>query len=604
MSEDTAMDHTASQQTPAPTGEITPGKVTAGKVTTAIRLGAGLIQGIALFLLHHAESVKAWPATQPLVFAPLVLVAAFAPFVILAGIGALRRNSLIVWALGATAFTAGLAFYGAWHGIDADKMPDVPVFVAIAAGLFIAHHLIQPAEAERRIVAAYPAYFDITWMHGVQLVLSVGFTGAFWILLFLGASLFKLIGIDAFQKLISEEAFAFPATTVMFAAAVQLTDVRSTLVRGVRTVALTLLAWLLPLMTLIAAGFLASLPFTGLEPLWKTRAATALLLTAAAHLIVLINAAYQDGDEAPPTVLKWAARIAGVLLIPIALLAAYGLALRVGQHGLTPDRVFAAAFVLVASGHAAGYALAAVRPGPWMKGLERTNVLMAFVILALLTALFTPIADPARLSVNDQVRRLERGTVKPAQFDYAFLRFDGGRHGRAVLERLKTSSDPQVAREAVQALAWNARPPINARPRFTRTTVYPAGRVLPQSLVQQDWLPSEGDSMCVYPDTTCSALLLDVDGDGHEEVLFSNGQMIDVIKQISKDSWKKVGTATTRCNGADLDKALKAGSARMADPVPRRDILIGDLRLAVTPFAASCALEAPSMIRGVMPNGH
>ena len=570
------MDHTASQS---------------ARTTTAIRLGTGLLQGLALFLLHHAENVKAWPATQPLAFAPLVLVALFAPFVVLAGIGALRRTSLIVWALGATAFTAGLAFYGAWQGVDADKMPDFPVFAAIAAGLFIAHHLIQPAQAERRWVARYPAYFDITWMHGVQLVLSAGFTGAFWILLYLGASLFKLIGIDAIQKLIAEEAFAFPATTVMFAAAVQLTDVRSTLVRGVRTVALTLLAWLLPLMTLIAAGFLASLPFTGLEPLWKTRAATALLLTAAAHLIVLINAAYQDGEDAPPVVLAWAARLTGVLLIPISLLAAYGLALRIGQHGLTPDRVFAAAFIVIAVGYAVGYTIAAVRPGAWMKALEKTNVAQAFVAIALILALFTPLADPARLSVNDQVSRLERGKVKPADFDYAFLRFDGGRHGRAVLTRLKTDKNPEIARGAAQALAWTVRPPLDARPRFTRTTVYPTGRVLPESLVKQDWLPQEGDSVCVYPETVCSALLLDVDGDGNEEVLFSNGGTLDVIKQFPKDSWKKIGTASARCSGTDLDKALKSGTARMADPVPRRDILVGDLRLAFTPFAAGCAVE-------------
>ena len=571
------------------------------RTTTAIRLGVGLLQGLALFLLHHAENVKAWPATQPLVFAPLVLVALAVPFVILAGIGALRRSSLIVWALGAAAFAAYLAFHGVWRDTTPDKMPDFPVFLAIAGGLFIAHHLIQPAEAERRWVASYPAYFDITWMHGVQLGLSAAFTGVFWILLYLGASLFKLIGIDAIQKLISEEAFAFPATTVMFAAAVQLTDVRSTLVRGVRTVALTLLAWLLPLMTLIAAGFLASLPFTGLEPLWKTRAATALLLTAAAHLIVLINAAYQCGTEPPPTVLKWAARIAGVLLIPIALLAAYGLALRIGQHGLTPERVFAAALVFVATGHAAGYAMAAFRRDAWMKTLERTNVVMAVISLVLLTALFTPIADPARLSVNDQADRLARGKVKPAEFDYAFLRFEGGRHGRAVLTRLKADKNPEIARGAGEALTWTVRPPLDARPRFTRTTVYPTGRVLPESLVKQDWLPSEGDSVCIYPGTTCSALLLDVDGDGNEEVLFANGGTLDVIKQFPKDSWKKIGTATARCSGTDLDQALKSGTARMADPVPRQDILIGDLRLAFTPFAAGCAVEAPGMVSGMVP---
>ncbi|WP_262423631.1 DUF4153 domain-containing protein [Brevundimonas denitrificans] len=73
------------------------------------------------------------------------------------------------------------------------------------------------------------------------------------------------------------------------------------------------------------------------------------MLSAAAALIILINAAYQDGepDGAPPVVLQWAARIAGVLLVPLIGLALWGLALRIGQHGLTPERIIAAACVLV-----------------------------------------------------------------------------------------------------------------------------------------------------------------------------------------------------------------------------------------------------------------
>lgn len=558
------------------------------RTTTAIRLGTGLLQGLALFLLHQAQEAKVWPATQPLAFAPLVLVALFTPFVVLAGIGALRRNSLIVWALVAAASAAGLAFYGAWLGVDGDKMPDAPVFLAIAAGLFIAHHLIQPAQAERRWVAAYPAYFDITWMHGVQLALSVAFTGAFWLLLILGSSLFKLIGIEAFQKLISQEAFAFPATTVMFAAAVQLTDVRSSLVRGVRTVALTLLAWLLPLMTLIAAGFLASLPFTGLEPLWKTKAATALLLTAAAHLIVLINAAYQDGEDAPHLILKWSARIAGLLLVPISLLAAYGLALRIGQYGLTPERVFAAAFVVIAAGYALGYTLAAVRPGAWMKALEQTNIAQAFVAIALVLALFTPIADPARLSVQDQVARLERGTVKAEAFDFQFLRFDSGPYGKAALEKLKASQDAAIARLAREASAQTDKtPPEPEKPDLSKIKVLPAGATLPASFVGQTW-DDESGSSCLYSESECLALLLDTDGDQTDEVLLLAGNAFEIFKSVD-GRWRKVAETQAGCQSVALDAAIKKGPVRMSEPEQRRDILVGDLRLVLTPAGPGCA---------------
>jgi hypothetical protein len=399
---------------------------------TIIRLATGLVQGLLLYGLWQADKSKVWPATQRELYAAFLMIVLFVPFVGLAGISALRLRTLAVWKAVTALVAGGLGAYGVWSGDPAAKGVDglgPHTFLAIAALVFIGHHLVQPADLERRRIARYPTYFDVTWKHGVQAVLSLGFTGAFWLLLFLAAALFKLIGVDAIGTLIRREWFIFPASAVMFAAAVQLTDVRANLVRGVRTVALTLLAWLLPLMALIAAAFLLTLPFTGLEPLWRTKSATVILLVADAFLILLTNAAYQDGTETTAVVLKWAARLAGVLLVPITGLAAYGLSLRIGQYGLSPDRIIAAACVLVAAGYAVGYVIAAVRPGAWMKALEATTIAMAFVVIVVLLALFTPIADPRRLSVEDQVSRLEKGRVKAADFDFRFLRFDAGRYG-------------------------------------------------------------------------------------------------------------------------------------------------------------------------------
>ena len=553
-----------------------------------IRLGVGLTQGVVLYLLSRAQDLKVWPSTQMLVFAPLVLAVLFAPFVILAGVGTLRRNSLILWTLAAATLAAALAVHGVWRQAEHDAMPSALVFLAVAVAVFIAHHLIQPAEARRRWLAPYDDYFDITWMHGVQLVLAVGFTAAFWILLFLGSALFQLIGIDAIQTLIREQAFAFPATTVMFAAAVDLTDGRSNLVRGVRTVALTLLAWLLPLMTLIAAGFLASLPFTGLEPLWKTKAATALLLTAAAHLIVLINAAYQDGEEAPQVILKWAARLAGLLLIPISLLAAYGLSLRIGQYGLTPDRIFAAALVIIATGYAVGYGVAALGQGGWMKALELTNIVQAFVALALILALFTPIADPARLSVNSQVARLERGKVKPEAFDFEFLRFSSGRYGEPALEKLKASKVEGVAARAKAAEAMKIKTaPVIEKIDLSNLAVYPAGRALPESFLRQDWRDDSG-SACIGQGSLCQALLLDVNADGTDEVLLSSGASFDVFS-FDGARWRKTAETPYVCDPVNLAAALKAGTVAMGEPAPQRDILVGGRRLFLIPAGDGCS---------------
>ena len=561
---------------------------------TIIRLATGLAQGLLLYALYQADKSKVWPATQRETYAALLMVFLFAPFVVLAGVSALRWRTLAAWKGVVVVAAAGLGAYGVWSGDPGARGVDglgPQTFFAVAALIFIGHHLVQPADMERRRIARFPTYFDVTWKHGVQAVLSLGFTGAFWLLLFLAAALFKLIGVDAIEKLIRHEWFSFPATAVMFAAAVQLTDVRANLVRGVRTVALTLLAWLLPLMALIAAAFLLTLPFTGLEPLWKTRSATAILLTADAFLILLTNAAYQDGTEKTAVVLKWAARLAGVLLVPITVLAAYGLSLRIGQYGLSPDRIIAAACVLVAAGYAIGYAVAALRPGAWMRTLEPTNIAMAFVTTAVLLALCTPIADPRRLSVNDQVARLEKGRVKPAEFDFDFLRFGSGRNGQAAFKRLAGSQNPAIAKAAQTAKALKA-PAVRGfeaqAASLAGVAVYPKGRALPESFVAQGG--GEGlVSSCRYSPQICSAMLLDIDADGREEVLLTNGSGVDII-QNQAGTWRKVASAGGNCDTKEnLNEVLKkTGGAALSPPVLRRDLLVGDVRLPVLPAEKGC----------------
>ena len=579
------------------------------RTTALIRLAIGLIQGIALFLLQKADESKAWPATQPMLYAPLLVCALMVPMIPLAALSAMRRTSLVIWSLAAAVVAAIMAVHAAWAGAQPDRLGagplSPPVFVAVAALLFIAHHLVQPAEAVRKPVAPYADYFDLVGTNAVRLFLSLAFTGAFWLLLLLAAALFKLIGVEAIQKLIGETAFAFPATGLMFAAAVhmavQLTEARAGLVRGVRTVGFVLLAWLSPLMVVIAAGFLATLPFTGLAPLWGTKAATALLLSAAAALIVLINAAYQDGGEAPHAIPRWAARIASLLLIPIVALAGYALWLRVHQYGLTPDRVLATAYLIVAIGFTAGYAIAALKPGPWMKPLEPTNLVMAAVAVLLLIALFTPIADPSRLSVASQVKRLETGKVAVDKFDFQFLRFDSNRYGRDALERLKVDRNPAVVQKAREAIEAKEKAPVIARsgPDLTKIAVYPAGKTLPQSFVSQDPISHDPSSACAYAESNCSALLLDIDNDGQDEVLLTTGTAFDVM-QLKDGVWNRVAEASSSCGGADIDAALKAGSVRMDVPTPRRDLLVGDQRLVVRPSSTRCSASAPLLKDGLV----
>ena len=157
------------------------------------RLLIGLFQGFALYglFLSIDRQPLLWPATQPEVFGPLAMMALYLPVVLLGGLGRLKLRTLILWG-GIAALM--LALLG-WHDVARQALEDQrepfltwPLFPFLAAALFIAHHLIVPADQEGRRIAAYPRYFDVAWKAGVQLALSVGFTGALWLLLFLVCS--------------------------------------------------------------------------------------------------------------------------------------------------------------------------------------------------------------------------------------------------------------------------------------------------------------------------------------------------------------------------------------------------------------------------------
>jgi hypothetical protein len=422
------------------------------------------------------------------------------------------------------------------------------------------------------------------------------FVGVFWGFLELGAELFRLIQLDFFGRLIEHRWFSIPATALATAAAIHVTDVRAGLVRGTRTLVLVLLSWLLPLLVLIVAGFLVSLPFTGLAVLWKFGHASGLLLTAAAFLIVLINAARQDGASLPPAVLRAAGSAAAVLLTPLTLLAGYGLALRVNQYGWTIDRVATAACVTVGVFYAAGYLLAALRPQAWLKGIERWNFLAALLILGVLLALFTPLAHPARVSVADQMARIQDGRTRHADIDYDYLRWSGGRYGGDALATLAHSRDVTIREAAMKALAAQTRDSqfqLTGRAMRTRTAVYPKGRTLPESFFRQ--ADTSGAQMgglaemCLGTyDRGCDAVLADIDGDGRDEIVvmgddqYSNEPL--VFKDNGKGQWTQIGHIQIPYLCSDLRDALRAGHFATIPPqTTGRDILVSGRRLRFRP---------------------
>jgi len=546
------------------------------------RLIAGLAQGIILYGLFRSVDGHVWPATDPYWRAALTLVFIFVPVLFIQAFGSMRVLSLGLWLAGATLLLALLAWHDIWRQSDGAPISAASLSFALIvftiAGLIIGQALVTAGDAERQYIARYPAYFDVAWKLAVQLTLTFAFLAVFWAVLWLGAILFTLINLSFIETLIERSWFAIPATTLAIAAALHLTDVRASLVAGIRAIVLTLLSWLLPLLALIAIAFTLSLPFTGLAPLLATHSASAILLAAAAALVVLINAAYQNGEPShhAAIVLRYAEFAASLILVPIVILAGYALALRVDQYGLTVERIATAACVLVALGYALGYATAAIvslRQGSWMQRLETVNVATAFGILVLLLILFSQLGDPARLSVESQVARLVSGTVTPEAFDYAYLKSEGGRYGHLALRQLvagefgpHTGVIRKLARAALAGYGNVASGQAHVDIP-SNVTVYPPSRQLPRGFVLQDWSRIANAPACLTTAAAkCDAFYADLDGDGNDELVLTSGNdtyFSGTILQLgSNQLWKPVGTVNGHCAG--MLAALKRGEALIA----------------------------------------
>ncbi|WP_042002367.1 DUF4153 domain-containing protein [Streptomyces sp. AcH 505] len=582
------------------------------------RAAVGLLQGLALYLLFDASQAKGWAATHGPLFATLCTIAIFAPLIITTGLTHLRPRLLAGWTIIVALICAGLAYYDIIRDpilppSGLRNLPSPQLWFALSTGLFVMQSLLISGASDHRLIARYATHFDVSWKYGVQILLAILFAGIFWLILWLGAELFKLIKLDFLAKLIEKSWFWIPATALVLNCAIHVTDVRVGIIRGVRTLGCNLLSWLLPLMTLIVVGFIAALLATGLEPLWGTRHASSILLIAIASLIFLINATYQDGSRAEDDtlerarpvsrILRIAVAISSITLVPLVLLAAYSIMLRVRQYGWTPDRIFATACTGIAACYAVGYVAALLRGRFLSQRLDVTNVASAFAALIVLFVLFTPVADPARISVADQVRLLNTGKIAPGKFDYSFLRFASGRYGTDALRKLaEQNSSTIVAEKASEVLKWHTRSdawyaPATVRDRTGNITVaQPPGGSLPPEFLNTDWSASKRKFLlpvCMTGHTKCEAVLVDIDGDGIAEivVLPSPSGTVAVFAIDAQKSWSYAGNlVNANCPGAR--DALLAGHFELADSQISKELNANGQRLHLNPDT-NCVKEGP-----------
>ena len=495
-----------------------------------------VLQGGLMYLAQKGHAAGWWPFAAlggRVCWYSLVLAV---PTMMALGVVRLRDARFWQHAAGTALVVGGLAAWAAWNatGGPAVQAGSVlgPFGASLAIGLFVALPWLQCRLAHGRWRVPYACLFEHAWQNTLTLALAALFTCICWLVLYLWGALFALVKVEFFRELFREDAFVHLATGAMAGLGVLIGRTQHRAVMVARQVLFAIFTGLLPLLAFIAALFVASLPFTGLEPLWEMRSAAATLVTVVALLVAFTNSVLQDGEGARPYP-AWLRRVvdAGLALLPVyALLALYALWLRIDQHGWTADRVWAVLLALVVAGYAFGYAWAVLRGRDgWLSAIRPVNRLMSLAVVALAVLANTPLLDPHRISVSSQLQRLADGRTAPDDFDLEWLRFDSGRRGWEATLALRAhpawATDPERLAELERLLArqnrwgdWRADAPADAPARDAaslRAQVRLAeGAVAPAD----DWwnalAAGMGERNCAAASDDCILLMPELDGDG------------------------------------------------------------------------------------------
>ncbi|CAN0587377.1 unnamed protein product, partial [Ectocarpus sp. 12 AP-2014] len=155
------------------------------------------------------------------------------------------------------------------------------------------------------------------------------------------------------------------------------------------------------------------------------------------------------------------------LSVPLlAGLAVWAVVMRVGQYGLTPERVLAGAMAMVLLAYGLAYAVAALKgPRRWRPLLRRCNVWLALLVVAVCCAWMTPVLDADRLSVRSQLSRFADGRAEVEDLPLWPMAQDWGRAGQGALERLSAMTDRPDHAELIAGIeAARRRTPIYTTP--------------------------------------------------------------------------------------------------------------------------------------------
>ena len=450
----------------------------------------GALVGLAIYHIVNEGSRYQWTEDATRLALASFLSTAGIAFAFVVERGCIRGSA--IFAIVAGLVVASVLYWSSdFKSWEPWRLVSALLTIAIAAPLFQGWR----DGGSRKWHIPYVETHNRAWTNVCLWFATWAFVGAVFLLAWLLAALFNLIGIDALEELLKKNWFGMMLAGAAFGGACGLLRDHERVVRLLQRVIMIVLSVLAPVLAIGLVLFLIALPLTGLEALWETtKSTTPILLSCVIGALILANAVIGDKpeDEAKLRPMRWSAVALGVVILPLGIIAAISTGLRIQQYGLTPERLWAVTFTAIACAYGLAYlvSLARGREAGWTGFVRPANMRLAVGLCALAFLLSTPLISFGALSTHNQIARLESGKTPAIAFDYAALRFDFGPAGKKALEKLaKYGKTKAIRTAATNMLKSDSRYAASETQRQTDVeniiVLYPKNASLPADLLKR-----------------------------------------------------------------------------------------------------------------------
>lgn len=561
----------------------------------------GLLAGLCFWQL--SDSSWLWDDSSPLLAVSVMALSFFGGLLAMLGTVGLRKSLTAAVAIALPAAVLVMMKMYDYDGAG-QMLSSGHILVAIMAIVMLPVPFAIAIMTEgRRGWCDYSRLFTESWNIVVRYATAWLFVAIFWAVLWLLWSLLDLVGITFVGEFLTEAPVVWLISgAVMGLGLAVVTELADTISADLL---LRLLRLLVPLVLLVELVFVAVLPASGLSHLFGVFSPTGILLATAIASILLVTISVDANDEsaAHARFVTLSARGLAILLPVLAVLAMWSLWLRVSDWGWTPERISAAAMIVLISGYAVSYAIAAFS-GHWRLMIRKTNIAMALVVIVVGAFWMTPFFSPEAIAVRSQMARFDNGKTLPHELPFEKFAHVWGVAGKQAWIDLRSRAAIPGQEDLAAALAEfdGVTPPRTGRDVDDRARelanvikVLPDGASVPQTLFQRiavvaddTWIEScrgqtvAGNGACLLIIDDFSTLQ-----PGRDAILVRDAIYDHLLgyHEIGGD-WVSARPiflgAGTPLTGADLIDALVQGGGRTF-PADIRALSLGGQQLFIAP---------------------